>query len=188
MKDTRAAVAMAVAVGVGVAGCRGLPVNVATPKPLEVDVTLRVDIYQHQGSRPAGAAPGSDEETAEEQARRRDRMAEVQSFKNSRLVGEDRTGRLRILQQAPGKYGLYVEETVAAENADRLILMRAEAADRRVSLATVEAERAAQWRERSFAGEWIEDRQPDGSWRWVQKRLTNDDAPRLRTDSTPPPP
>lgn len=160
------------AMALGLAGCRGLPVNVATPKPLEVDVTMRVDIYQHQGAQAAPAAPGTDRDTADEEARRRDRMAEVQSFKNSRLVGEDRTGLLRLMQQIPGKYGLYVEETVTAENADRATLMRAEAVSRRVPLATVEAERAEHWRERSFPGEWIEERQPDGSWRWVQKRAT----------------
>lgn len=177
----------AVAMTLALAGCRGVPVNVATPKPLEVDVTLRVDIYQHQGTQAAPTAPGTDEGTADEEARRRDRMAQVQSFKNSRLVGEDRTGLLRIMQQSPGKYGLYVEETVAAENADRLTLMRDEAADRRVPLATVEAERAEQWRDRSFPGEWIEERQPDGSWRWVQKRLSGTGEPRLETGAGPPP-
>lgn len=174
------------AVSFGLAGCRGFPVNVATPKPLEVDVTLRVDIYQHQGAQPTPTAGGNAGDTTDEETRRRDRMAEVQSFKNSRLVGEDRIGLLRILKVTPGTYGAYVEQTVAAENADRTILMRAEAVARRVPLATVETERAAQWRERAFPGEWIEDRQPDGSWRWVQKGPGGDAAPRVTTDAPAP--
>jgi uncharacterized protein YdbL (DUF1318 family) len=170
------------------AGCRGVPVNVATPRPLEVDVTLRVDIFQHAGAQPADAAadgastaPG----TADEATRRRSRMAQIQSLKNSRLVGEDHTGRLQIIERPPGNYGRYVEETVAAENADRDTLMRAEAATRRVSLATVESERARQWRERSFPGEWVEERRSNGTWRWVQKSAGSGE-PRVSTDPVPP--
>ncbi len=169
------------------AACRGFPVRVATPEPLKVDVALRVDIFQHRveatGDAEA-AAPADDAGTSDEQTRRRDRMGQIQSFKNSRLIGEARTGLLQIIRLPPGEFGRTIEQQVAAENADRTALMRAEAAARRVPLATVEAEQAAQWRERAFPGEWIEERQADGTWRWVQ-RAGAADAPRVTTEPTP---
>jgi uncharacterized protein YdbL (DUF1318 family) len=178
----------ALALASGLVGCRGVPVNVATPKPLEVDVTLRVDIYQHEGSTAPGNAPGTPgkpgpaTDTSQQETRRRGRMAQIQSFKNSRLVGEDHTGRLQVIERPSGAYGTFLEQTVAAENADRDTLMRAEAARRRVPLATVETERAQQWRERAFPGEWIELRQANGTWKWMQKSPPSG-TPRVSTDT-----
>jgi uncharacterized protein YdbL (DUF1318 family) len=103
-------------------------------------------------------------------------MGEIQTFKNSRLVGENRTGRLSIIELPSGDHGARVEAAVNAENADRTTLMKAEAAARRVPLATVEAEQAQQWRDRAFPGEWVEAQQADGTWRWVQKRADGDPA------------
>jgi uncharacterized protein YdbL (DUF1318 family) len=139
-------------------------VQVATPEPLKVDVSMRVDIYQHA----TGDAPPEGPE-AEAQTRRRARMAEIQNLKNARTVGEDRHGLLAIVQAPPGEYGDYVRRTVEAENADRLALMKQLAAERRVPLSQIETEQATLWRERTFAGEWIEEQEPDGTWRWVQK-------------------
>jgi uncharacterized protein YdbL (DUF1318 family) len=169
----RVRAATSIALVAGLSACRGVPVNLATPRPLEVDVTLRVDIHQHRveaAGQVQTAAPAEEADTADEEIRRRARMREIQEFKNSRLVGENRKGLLSIVELPPGEYGKRVEQTVAAENADRTALMRAEAKARRVPLATIEAEQAAQWRERAFPGEWIEERQPDGTWRWVQTR------------------
>jgi hypothetical protein len=149
------------------AACGGPTVNLSTPRPLEVDVTLRVDIFQHAGESPATDA---DQGTVEE--RRRARMAEVQSLKNSRLVGENHLGLLSIIELPPGEYGRYVTRTVEAENADRTALMRQLAATRRQPLARIEEEQARLWRERAFGGEWIEEQGSDGVWRWVQKSAT----------------
>jgi hypothetical protein len=171
------------------AGCRGIPVKVQTPEPLQVDVNIRVDIHQRKveaESDVQAAAPTSDAGTSDEESRRRDRMGQIQSLKNSRLVGESRTGLLQIIRLPPGAYGQEVERAVAAENADRTELMRTEAARRRVPLATVEAEQATQWRERAFPGEWIEEPQPDKTWRWVQKRAAG--APSLSAEPPAPAP
>ena len=142
-------------------------------RSLAVDLTLRVDIYQHApGAAPAEeAAPGSAEE------RRRARMAEIQSLKNSRLVGESHLGLLGVRELPPGEYGRYVTRTVEEENADRTRLMRELAAARREPLARVEEEQARLWRERAFPGEWIEDKGADGTWRWVQKGAEVGSAP-----------
>jgi hypothetical protein len=158
-----------------VAGCSGVPVNVRTPQPLQVDVTLRVDIFQHKtegAQETQAAAPETDAGTSDEEVRRRARMGEVQTAKNSRLLGENRYGLLTVMRLPPGEYGKRVEALVAAENADRSALMKAEAASRRVPLATVEAEQAAEWRARAFPGEWIEEQQSDKSWRWTQKQAS----------------
>lgn len=159
--------------------CSGVPVTVRTPKPLEVDVRMRVDIYQNRVDTAPGAeasAPTSEAGTSDEETRRRERMGQIQSFKNSRLVGENHQGFLTIIRLPPGEYGKQVEQAVAAENADRTVLMKVEANRRRVALSTVEAEQAAAWRERAFPGEWIEEQQPDKTWRFVQKRATDEPA------------
>jgi hypothetical protein len=147
------------------AACRGPTVNLATREPLAVDLTLRVDIYQHAPGAPApeNGDPGAVEE------RRRARMAEIQSLKNSRLVGENHLGLLSIRELPPGEYGRYVTRTVEEENADRTRLMRALAEGRREPLARIEEEQAHLWRERTFPGEWMEEKDADGTWRWVQK-------------------
>lgn len=171
------------------AGCGGFPVLVKTPDPLQVDVAIRVDIHQRRveaDGEVAATAPASDAGTADVEVRRRERMGQIQSLKNSRLVGESRTGLLKIIRLPPGAYAREVERAVAAENADRTELMRNEAARRRVPLATVEAEQAAQWRERAFPGEWIEEQQADQTWRWVQKRA--DGAPSLSAEPPAPAP
>jgi uncharacterized protein YdbL (DUF1318 family) len=158
---------LAAAAALVLAGCHGPTVNLSTAKPLAVDVTLRVDIYQHAATPGAEATTEATPEAAED--RRRTRMAEIQTLKNSRLVGENRRGLLSIVEPPPGDYGAYVERTVAAENADRSALMQRLAAERRQPLATVEAEQAKLWRERAFAGEWVEE-ETGGTWRWVQRR------------------
>jgi uncharacterized protein YdbL (DUF1318 family) len=104
-------------------------------------------------------------------------MSEVQTAKNSRILGENRYGLLSVIRLPPGQYGQQIERLVAEENADRSTLMRAEAASRRVPFATVEAEQAAQWRARAFPGEWIEEQQTDKTWRWTQKQASGTSSP-----------
>jgi len=163
----RSALGMLAALAPVVAACSGPTVRLSTPKPLAVDITMRVDIYQH-----APAAGQTADQSAGEgpEVRRRARMAEIQTLKNSRLVGENRRGLLTVLETPPGEYGTYVQRTAAAENADRTALMNARAAAQREPLSRVEAEEARLWRERSFPGEWTEIQEPDGVWRWRQKQ------------------
>jgi uncharacterized protein YdbL (DUF1318 family) len=156
-------------------GCGGFPIHLSTPKPLEVDVSMRVDIFQH-ARQTAGddtrEQPSEPEATAKEtiESRRRDRMPEIQRFKNSRIVGENHYGLLTIREPPPGPYGERVKQAVDDENDDRKALMKTLAAEHRVALSRIEADQAALWRERAFAGEWIEQQQADGTWQWVQKR------------------
>ena len=151
------------------AGCQGPTVRLTTPEPIVVDINMRVDIYERASGSPAAKpAPGADRPAAE--ARRRSRMGDIQTFKNSRLVGEGRDGLLSVLSRPEGSYGAYVEKTVAEENADRVVVMRQLGVERKLSLADVQAQQGELWRNRSFSGEWIEVPQDNNTWRWVQKR------------------
>lgn len=153
------------------AGCKGPTVSLSTPEPIVVDINMRVDIYDRGGAsagadaakpKPAANVPAAD-------ARRRARMGDIQTFKNSRLVGENRQGLLVVRDQPAGTYGQYVAKVVAEENADRMVLMRQLAAERNMSLDEVQKQQGELWRNRSFSGEWIEVPQDNNTWRWAQK-------------------
>jgi uncharacterized protein len=152
------------------AGCKGPTVSLSTPEPIVVDINMRVDVYERGGGSGATAAkpkPSGDVPAAD--ARRRARMGDIQTFKNSRLVGENRQGLLVVRDQPAGSYGQYVVKIVAEENADRLVLMRQLAAERNMSLEDVQKQQGDLWRNRSFSGEWIEVPQDNNVWRWAQK-------------------
>jgi len=148
-------------------------VNVATPEPIDVDLEMDVHVYQHGKT---------DEEAAEAQASyraamkdRRDRMAQVQELKNSRLVGENHRGLLAIRNRPAGDYGDYVEKIVEAENRDREILMRHEAQEQDVPLEEIRSEQWRHWQRKSFPGEWIEVAD-NGGYRWEQKEAAGEQA------------
>jgi len=154
---------------VAAVGCKGPTVSLSTPEPIVVDVNMRVDIYERGGgSSPAKPSPGTDLPAAD--ARRRSRSGDIQTFKNSRLIGEGRDGLLSVLSRPEGSYGVYVDKTIAEENSDRILAMRQLAVERKMSLADVQAQQGELWRNRSFSSEWVEVSQDNNTWRWVQKR------------------
>ena len=154
------------------AGCSGPTVNLSTPEPIVVDINMRVDVYERSGgaktAEPEKAGAGGDVASAD--ARRRSRMGDVQTFKNSRLVGESREGVLVVIEKPEGSYGRYVEKVVAEENADRLVMMRELATERKLPLQDLQKQQGELWRNRSFRGEWVEVLQDNNTWRWVQKQ------------------
>ncbi len=150
------------------AGCNTFDVNVAADEPIKVDLNMEVHVYQHgKADEDAAEARKSYKEVTTSV---RNRMEEVQTLKDNRLVGENHEGLLSIREKPAGEYGQYVEKTVKAENEDREFLMNREATERGMSMAEI---RENSWRHRnrkSFPGEWIEieGRKPD-TYRWVQK-------------------
>ncbi len=153
------------------AGCEGPRVSLSTPEPIVVDINMRVDIYERGGSKPAEQAEVRNAgDVAGAETRRRSRMGDIQTFKNSRLVGEDHMGLLAVLDKPQGSYGDFVLKTVGAENADRLIMMQQLAAERGMSLPDLQRQQGELWRNRSFNGEWVQVQQDNNTWRWVQKR------------------
>lgn len=151
-------------------GCKGPTVNLSTPEPIVVDINMRVDIYERSGAGAAKPKAAPETDTSGADARRRARMGDIQTFKNSRLVGENRMGLLVVRDQPEGSYGKFVAKTVAEENADRMVVMRKLAAERSMPIEDVQKQQGELWSNRSFSGEWIEVPQDNNSWRWVQKQ------------------
>ena len=154
------------------AGCAIPTVNLGTSEPIKVDIDMRLDVYQHSppadkklSAKPAAEAPGS----ADAQSRRRNRLADIQQFKNSRIVGEGHDGLVVIRVDTPGDYGDYIRKVVSEENDDRMALMKAAAGKEKISLPEVQKRQSAIWQKMAFKDEWIEVPAPDGSWKWVQK-------------------
>ncbi len=155
----------------GVSGCIDpFEVNVNTPQPIKVDLSMDVHVYQHGATtKTEGSVPAADYRAAMD--RRRDRMAEVQELKNNRLVGESHEGLLSIRNRPAGEYGDYVEKTVREENSDRELLMKQEAESKSIAIDQVREEQWRHWQRKSFPGEWIEVGGDDGQpRRWEQKQ------------------
>lgn len=153
-------------------GCKAPTINLSTNDPIKVDIAMRLDVYQHNPppSESTIAKPVAVKPDGSEAERRKNRAADIQVFKNSRLVGEGHDGLLVILTQPAGDYGGYVRRAVADENADRLAQMKVQAGAQHRPLPDIQKEQAALWANRSFKGEWIEVRQPDGAYQWAQKQ------------------
>jgi uncharacterized protein YdbL (DUF1318 family) len=99
---------------------------------------------------------------------RRLRAAEIQGLKNNRIVGENRSGYLSIIELPPGQYGEYAKRLVEAENRDRRTIYVDQASQLNVPLEQIETTTARVIYDRSFKGEWVEEFR-DGKWIWVQK-------------------
>ncbi len=172
------------------AGCNTFPqVPITTPKPLEVNLNMRLDIYQYRADEPTDkeATKGITEATL----RMRNRMAEIQGLKNSQLVGEDHRGMLIIREVPAGDWGPQMKKAVTAENEDRMLIMRQKAKDTNRALHEIEAE---QWRlrtQQANTGEWIEvPGSSPGSFEWKRAGTAEATPPPVTpaTTTTPPPP
>jgi hypothetical protein len=145
----------------GLASCAGPTVNLATPEPVKVDIAMRLDVYQHDiAPAPEAANPEKD---------RLNRAADLQTFKNSRLIGEGSDALLVIRVESPGDSGDQIRKTVEAENIDRMALMKAQAEREKIPLPAVQKKQADLARKMAFKGEWIEVEKPDGTREWLQK-------------------
>jgi uncharacterized protein YdbL (DUF1318 family) len=149
-------------------GCSTPTVNLSTQDPIKVDIAMRLDVYQHTKATTLKTSPPADK-SSDPESRRRNRMADIQNFKNSRLVGEGRDGLLSIRVDTVGDAGDYVRKTVAEENADRMALMLSLAEKEKRNPQDIQSAQSALWQKRSFEGELIEVSQPDGTTVWVAK-------------------
>ncbi len=181
----------------GVVGCqKPFDVNVATEKPLKIDLSMDVHVYQHGGSSASatavqsnesgsaassGSANGADKKKNDPEVanylkvmeRRRNRMAEIQNLKNNRFVGENRFGllSLRTMPEGEGWDSQYIKKTLAEENDDRTFLIEHEALKKEKSIEQIQAQQWQHAQRKAHPGEWIEspvENQP-GVFQWVQK-------------------
>ncbi len=145
-----------------------VPVQVGTPEPIDVEVRMRVDLYQHSDS--AHKPPAQDDSAlSAAQARCRRHLGEIQIRKNNRIVGENHLAYLSIRKLPEGNYGVYVQKLVAKENADRAIRLQAEAEKRKLPLKRIQEEAATQNYHNAFSQEWVEVKTPEGGYDWQQK-------------------
>lgn len=166
-------IAALVAATLCAAGCKAFNINVGTAEPIKldpikIDLTMKAEVYMYEGdSEEAQKAVANRNEAAQ---RLRDRGAEIQELKNSRLVGENHLGLLSIRNRPAGDYGDYVVKTVDSENADRVFLMTDIANTSQKALSDVQKD---QWHKKvasSFVGEWVEvGDEVEGTYRWEEK-------------------
>lgn len=164
-----AVAALAMLVGCG----RPFDVNVSTAEPIEVNLNIEAHVYQHgQSDKEAAEASDNLQEVLE---RRRNRMAEIQTLKDNRLIGETHEGLLEVRNLPAGDYGDYTKSTVDAENADRNFLIKNESTEKNVSVSKARADQWEFWQRKSFPGEWIEvEGDEPGTYRWIQKEKASE--------------
>jgi hypothetical protein len=147
--------------------CKLPDVNLATPKPLEVNLNMRLDVYQYSNEK--AQSPEQAKSLAEATERMRNRVEEIQTLKNNRLVGEDHRGLLQVREVPGGTWGEYVKRTVDAENEDRTLLVRSNAAKGNRELHVVQTEEWHLRTEKAYKGEWIEvPGEKEGTFKWTQ--------------------
>ncbi len=164
-------------------GCSLPPVKLATPEPMQVDIKMRVDVYQYaaasssnnntakgkKGSSQDDGVVQQDSFLSSADAVRSNRRADIQVFKNGQYVGEAHDGLLALLKEPPGDLGDRIRKTVGAENADRSAEMQAIAQKEKIPLSEVQNQQGEVHRLRAFKGEWIEQPRSDGTFMWVRK-------------------
>ena len=90
--------ALALALTLLLGGCSAPTVNLATSEPIVVDINMRLDVYQYSptNSQKPSSPAGANATAASSDAQRGNREADIQKFKNDRLVGENRDGLVTI--------------------------------------------------------------------------------------------
>jgi len=153
------------------AGCKAPSVNLETGKPIQVNIDMRVDVYDHSSSSATPAKKTDPAEAASPEEKRRNRMMDIQTMKNSHIIGEGRDGLLVIRKDSPGEYGDYVKKAVRDENADRTEQMKQMADNQKIPLPEVQKKQGELWRKLAFKDEWIEVPVPGktDAWHWIQK-------------------
>ena len=135
-------------------GCAKVSVQ-GTKEPIKVDISMRLDVYQHvqkdinaiedivtgapEEKKPGdqqsllgifiGCAYAQEELSLEIQQaalRRKDRVSELYALEGQGVVGEDKLGLVKLRDSSRGDAS--VEELIAAENQDRMIIYNSVAA------------------------------------------------------------
>lgn len=134
-------------------------VNLSTPDPVKIDVNMNVHVTTDEVKK---SIDGGKEGYSPRQERRA-RMAEVQTLKNNRIIGEGNEGLL-VLKEPPvdPAYQSYVTRVIKEENADRQMVLNDEAETKKQPVSVVAKDFARRNRDAAFPGEWVQ--QEDGSW------------------------
>lgn len=173
-------------------GCARVKVE-APKEPIKVDISMRLDIYQHvqkdidaiegivsgakkepvaQGGQsflglalPSAYAQELSPEVEQAALRRRDRAAQLSSLEQKGVVGEDKAGLVR-LRGADAS----AEALVAAENSDRMLIYRALAAKNNTSVEEIQKIYAERLQKDAPAGTPVEVfNSSTGTYEWKVK-------------------
>lgn len=188
MRSNKMALAAILVVFFGT-GCMSMQVK-APKEPIKVDVTMRLDVYQHVVSdidniegivsgkteaAPKGgmklnflmanayAEEGLSQDVEDAAIRRRDRRAELVSWETRGAVGENRLG---LIEQRDGGAP---QQLISSENADRMVIYRAIAKKNGASLEDVQKVYAQRLQSDASAGTPIEVMNTSGSYVWKIK-------------------
>jgi len=147
------------------AGCLGgcsPTVNLATPKPVTIDVGIRLDIYQ----KTPPTKTKSEQSNIAVAANRRLRAGDIQHLKTLHEIGETRDGYLDLVKPPTDPTQLAAaKKLVNDENDDRTFLYLANAQAQSKPIEIIESDYAKLWSDRAYPGEWIQ--KEDGTW--IQK-------------------
>lgn len=170
-----------------IAACKQLPeIPITTPKPLEVNLNMRLDVYQYRGDEPQDKE--AVKTAGEATLRMRNRMEEIQTLKNNQLVGEDHRGLLLIREVPSGDWGAQMKKAVAGENDDRMLLMRQKAKESNRPLHEIEDEQWQMRTRQAGTGEWIEvPGATSGTFQW-KRAGSETKLPPASSTPTPPAP
>lgn len=182
-----------------IAGCKTPTVNLATTEPIKVDIAMRLDVYQYSSTNTpktgqvvvtkapdAAQTPATNATTSTNvitksevpsatagspETRRHNRAADIQKYKNDRMIGEGHNGLLFVVTDNLPKddSAHLIRNAVNAENLDRMDVMKKDADEQKISLPTIEAKQGELRKNSAFKGEWIEIQDDKGKWVPTQK-------------------
>lgn len=145
-----------------VAGCTPT-IRLDTPEPVKIDVGMKVDVYTHDKKEKTSKGEEENPEDLTPQERRRNRMAEVQTLKNDRVIGEGKDGFLSVHNPPTDpKYLDYAEKVVGEENEDRKLVYEREANTKKKPVQVVALEASKRLRDSAYPGEWVQ--KDNGDW------------------------
>jgi len=151
--------------------------NVAVPKPVVIDVNMKVDVTSRNETPKNSPAAGTDSKEAKENdqagaAGEANRLSgEVQALKDSHFVGEGNDGYLAVRKLPGGKlptgedYDAYTKRIVEEENRARRTIYGTHAAQHGVPVDAEARAAAKRLAESAYAGEWVQ----AASGEWKQK-------------------
>ena len=149
--------------------------NVAVPKPVVIDVNMKVDVTSRNETPKNAPASGTDAKEAKDNAQagaagEANRLSgEVQALKDSHLVGEGNDGYLAVRKLPGGNlptgedYDAYVKRIVEEENRARRTIYGTNAAQHGVPVDAEARAAAKRLAESAYAGEWIQ--AASGEWK-----------------------
>lgn len=169
----------------GISGCELPPVKLETADPLKVDISMKLDVYNHGNKEEKKDAEG--DPVGEAKRRKYNRTEQLNRLRGTPALAESHRGLLVLRESPPPDIAAWAQDLVAEENSDRMTIMTSEAQEQRRDLHEIQDER---WRENVMnaqKGEWVEIPDPDnpGRWKYDVKKSEHGQPWPLKTPELP---